>query len=357
MSRMPKPNPPTAGRLGRSARWLRREWRRASATWASRAESAAVLRLVAAAGTAGVPAATLLDAWAEDSRGGQGTRLERAARLLRQGATATEVVAAVPGLVQDDHAVALAYGERLGLVGPVVQTALAGDDLLDPTISRTFRAAVGYLIMVAGLFLAVAGFMALRVNPLLERILDDFDVVRPAGIDSWFALMHQVTAFLWVPLAIAAAAVVVRVSPALRRVVLRPWNRPRQVAAALDLFAVAEAAGQSPSQAAAALAECQRDPRLKAMLARAAESGSFGERLAAAGLVTPGEAADLTAAAAGSAATLHRLAADRRLRARRRFTVASEAIVPAVVMVMGLFVLLQSLAVFSFLMEIIHGQS
>ena len=330
MSRMPKPNPPTAGRLGRFARWLRREWRRASATWASRAESAAVLRLVAAAGTAGVPAATLLDAWAEDSRGGQGTRLERAARLLRQGATATEAVAAVPGLVQDDHAVALAYGERLGLVGPVVQTALAGDDLLDPTISRTFRAAVGYLIVVAGLFLTVAGFMALRVNPLLERILDDFDVVRPAGIDRWFALMHRVTAFLWVPLAIAAA---------------------------LDLFAVAEAAGQSPSQAAAALAECQRDPRLKAMLARAAESGSFGERLAAAGLVTPGEAADLTAAAAGSAATLHRLAADRRLRARRRFTVASEAIVPAVVMVMGLFVLLQALAVFSFLMEIIHGQS
>ena len=357
MSRIPMPSPPTAGRLGRLRRWLRREWRRTAARWASRAESAAVLRLVAAAGTAGVPAATLLDAWAEDSRGGQGTRLERAARLLRQGATATEAVAAVPGLVQDDHAVALAYGERIGLVGPVVQTALGGDDLLDPTGSRTFRVAVGYLIMIVGLFLTVAGFMALQINQQLERILDDFDVVRPAGIDRWFALMHRVTAFLWVPLAIAAAGVVIRVSPALRRVVLRPWNRPRRIAAALDLLAVAEAAGQSPGQAAARLAECQHDPRLKAMLAHAAESGPLGERLAAAGLITPGEAADLAAAAAGSAATLHRIAADRRLRSRRRFTAASEAIVPAVVMVMGLFVLLQALAVFSFLTEIIHGQA
>jgi hypothetical protein len=93
------------------------------------------------------------------------------------------------------------------------------------------------------------------------------------------------------------------------------------------------------------------------MLAHAAESGPLGERLAAAGLITPGEAADLAAAAAGSAATLHRIAADRRLRSRRRFTAASEAIVPAVVMVMGLFVLLQALAVFSFLTEIIHGQA
>ena len=263
----------------------------------------------------------------------------------------------MPGLVQDDHAVALAYGERIGLVGPVVQTALGGDDLLDQTGSRTFRVAVGYLIMIVGLFLTVAGFMALHINQQLELILDDFDVVRPAGIDRWFALMHRVTAFLWVPLAIAAAGVVIRVSPALRRVVLRPWNRPRRIAAALDLLAVAEAAGQSPGQAAARLAECQHDPRLKAMLAHAAESGPLGERLAASGLITPGEAADLAAAAAGSAATLHRIAADRRLRSRRRFTAASEAIVPAVVMVMGLFVLLQALAVFSFLTEIIHGQA
>ena len=52
------------------------------------------MRLIAAAATAGVPAAMLLDAWAEDSRGCQGTRLEKAARLLRQGATASEAIAA-----------------------------------------------------------------------------------------------------------------------------------------------------------------------------------------------------------------------------------------------------------------------
>ena len=52
-------------------RILRREWRRSWSTWATRAESAAVLRLTAASAAAGVPAATMLDAWAEDSRGAE----------------------------------------------------------------------------------------------------------------------------------------------------------------------------------------------------------------------------------------------------------------------------------------------
>ena len=340
--------------LHRIRRRLRHEWRRASSTWATRAESAAVLRLVAASAAAGVPAATMLDAWAEDSRGGQGTRLEKAARLLRQGATASEAIAAVPGLVQDDHAVALAFGERTGLLGPVVQTALAGDDLLDPTIRRTLRSAVGYLTVVLLVFLGVASFLALRINPQFIKILEDFGGSPPPAFERWLGIVKLLAGLLWVPFCLAAVAAAIRFSPALRRVVFRPFARPRRLAAALDLVAVAVENGLEPAAAATSLAACQIDPVLAARLARVqAEREPLGAGLAAAGVVTPDEATAIDAAGESSPVVLHDVAAARRTRSRRRVTVISEAVVPAVVAVMGLLVLLQALAVFSFLTGLI----
>lgn len=142
------------------------------------------MRLIAAAATAGVPAATLLDAWAEDSRGGQGTRLEKAVRRLRQGAKASEAVAAVPGLVQEDHLVPLAYGERLGLVGPMIRAALAADDLLDPRAGRSLRAVIGYLTFVL-ILLLITGFLAAFIRPQLMRLLEEMGSMRPPVFESW----------------------------------------------------------------------------------------------------------------------------------------------------------------------------
>ena len=159
--------------LSTASRAIRRVWRHAWATGATRVESAAVLRLVAASITAGVPVAPILDAWAEDSRGGQGTRLERAARLLRRGATASEAVTRVPGLVQEDHAVALAFGERLGIVGPVVRAALAGDELLDATARRELRGAIGYLVVVVAVLVLMSTFLAVKILPQFTKLLDD----------------------------------------------------------------------------------------------------------------------------------------------------------------------------------------
>lgn len=341
--------------LQRARRWLRREWRRSWATWATRAESAAVVRLMAAAATAGVPAATMLDAWAEDSRGGQGTRLEKAARLLRQGATASEAVAAVPGLVQDDHAVALAFGERTGLMGPVVQTALAGDALLDPAPRRGLRMAIGYLAVVMLLVLLVTGFLATFINPGLVRILDEFDAIRPALFERWRRIVNALAPLLWVPVAITAVAVVIRWSPPLRRLVLRPFHRRRRMAAALDMLAVAVAAGLQPRAAAESLAACQVDPVLAARLAGIAASGPIGQQLATAGLVDQAEAAEIDAAGESGPLALHRIAAERRTRSSRRLAAASAAIVPAVVLALGLLVMLQAVALFSLLTEMIHA--
>jgi len=341
----------------RMSRTLRRHWRQTASTWATRAESAAVVRLVAAAAAAGVPAATMLDAWAEDSRGGQGTRLERAARLLRQGATASEAVAGVPGLVQDDHAVALAFGTRIGLLGPVVQTAVAGDDLLDPTFGNTFRSVVGFLVVSSFMMLALAGFLTLRITPNLQAILRDLSIAAPASFLIGITLSRWLIRILWIPLGLLAVAVVIRFSPALRRLLTRPLARSRRIAAALDSIAVAEAGGHPASEAAAGLAECQVDPQVAKMLKTLEQPGPLGSRLAAAGMIAPPEATVIDAAGRDAPAAVERVAAARRARSRRRFAALGEAIVPCVVMAMGLLVLLQSLAVFAFLTEIMHGLS
>lgn len=346
-----------ASPLHRIRRRLRHEWRRSWSTWATRTESAAVLRLVAASAAAGVPAATILDAWAEDGRGGQGTRLEKAARLLRQGATASEAAAGVPGLVQDDHAVALEFGERIDLVGPIVQAALASDDLLDPRIRRSFNAALGYVAIVLLLLLTVAGFLALKVNPVFRKIFEDFGyATMPTAMHRCAVILHWLADFWFVPFVLLLAIAIARFFPPGWRLVTRPFARLRRVAAALDALAVAEACGRPLSEAETVLSECQIDPVLATRLRRAA-AGDAGQGLATAGLVTPDEAAEIDAAGEARPSVLERLAASRRSRARRWATVLAESLVPVVVLLMGALVLLQALAVFDVLTTLINALS
>jgi type II secretory pathway component PulF len=339
--------------LHRIGRRLRRHWRRTWSTWATRAESGAVVRLIAAAATAGVPAAMLLDAWAEDSRGGQGTRLEKAARRLRQGATASEAIAAVPGLVQEDHAVAVAFGEQTGLLGPMVQTALAGDELLACKPGRSLRGAVGYLSFVVAMLLMVTAFLAVFIKPQLIMVLGELNGSQPALFEHWLSAVRFLEQIAWVPFAVVAVALVSRLSASLRRLLLRPFRRPRRRAAAFDLLAVAIDAGLPPCEAATTLAACHVDPRLKASLRKVASSGALGADLAAAGLVDPAEAAQIDADAASGTLVMHRIAANRRGRLGRCGQAFRETLVPAAVVMLGLLVLFQAVAVFSSLTGLI----
>lgn len=338
-------------------RTIRHAWRHAWATGATRVESAAVLRLVAASTAAGVPVATMLDAWAEDGRGGQGTRLERAARLLRRGATAAEAVTRVPGLVREDHATALAFGERVGLVGPVVRVALAGDDLLDPTTQREFRGTAGYLVVVVVMLLLTSWLLTPVILPQLVRVFDDMQIARPAVLVHWLAVAGRVRAWLWVPAALAAAAAVVSCSSTARGGVVRPFVRPRRVTAALDALAVAEACGTPVDEAALVLAGCQGDPRIAEMLARVPGAAPLGGRLLAAGLIDATSAATLDAGASDAATVLYAVAAARRDRSRRRRAAVGRAIGPVVLLAASALVLFQALAVFIPLVNVIHALS
>ena len=335
--------------LHRIRRRLRLEWRRSWSTWATRTESAAVLRLVAASAVAGVPAAVL--------RPGVKDRRRGHARLLRQGATASEAATGVPGLVQDDHAVTLEFGERIDLIGPVVQAALAGDDLLDPTTRRSFRAALGYLAIVLLVFLVITGFLAGKLNPQFQKIFESYGrMTMPPAMHRWNVMLHWLADFWYVPFVLLLALAIARLVPAAWRVVTRPVARSRRIAAALDALAVADACGRPLAEAETVLAACQVDPALATRLRRAAAAGA-GQGLAKAGFVKASAAAEIDAAGDARPSVLERFAASRRSRVRRRATMLAESLVPVVVVVIGAVVLLQALAVFSMLSTLIYDLS
>jgi hypothetical protein len=316
-----------------------------------------MLRLVAASAAAGVPAATILDAWAEDSRGGQGTRLERAAGLLRQGATVSEAATRVPGLIQDDHATALAFGERIGLLGPVVQAALAGDELLDPTPRRGLQVAIRYLAVMVVLFLLVAGFISIRVYPMLKKVMDDQGVDLPGPTTLLIEGLTWLSNYWWIVGVVLMPVIIIRLFPPAWRGLTRPLARRRRITAAIDALSVADACGRQIPEAASALADCQADPAIARRLRKAAAPGPLGHHLAAAGFIAANEAAVIDSAGSDRAAALERLAKARRDCSRRRLIAVGDAVGACVVFTMGGLVLLQSLAVMSCLCTLIESLS
>lgn len=330
-------------------------WRALPGRWATRAESAAVARLLAACRETGAAPGTLFDAWARDSRGSQGRRVIRAARLLRQGTPLAGVVESVPGLVQDDHAVAVRYGEQLGLVDPIVRATLAAEGPAEAEARRRMRAAVVFVWGTLLVFLIVAAFVAFKVVPNFNKLLDDFDAPRPATLTWWQTAAQAAAAFAWTLPVLAVLWVVYLFSPAVRRLVAAPFTRSRRVALAIDALGVATAAGRPLPEAAAALAASQIDGRVAARLWRAAAAGPVGERLAAAGLVSAAEGRLVDAAGGDEATVLRQIAEKRREAGRRRGAFWRSLLVPLAVACLAAVTLATALAIFGPMVDLIDA--
>lgn len=322
--------------------------------------SAAVLRLLAVAAEEGVPAGDLLAAWARDERGSQRGRVSRAAELLAAGATPADVIDEVPRLVTEDHAVAVRFGDRSGLLPQVVAATLSGDAADDDGARSRLRAVVGYLVVVLCVFWAVAMLLAVKVIPQFRKIMEEFGMEEPPALGAAVVVNRWLAAVaFWGVLAATITSLLLLLPPVrrwLRGLLVTPRRRPRRLAAALDHLAVAVAAGRPLAEAAGILAGCQADPAVTARLQRLAAAGE-GSSLSAAGLATAAEdrfvaAAHLTGDAPWA---LGSLARKRREAIMRRVLGWGNAIVPLAAILMGAFVLVEALAVFVPLVRLIGG--
>jgi len=293
-------------------------WRCLPGRRASRAESAAVARLLAACRDLDVAPAPLLEAWGRDSRGRQERRLARAARYLQAGGPPAGLTDAVPGLLHDEHATAIRFGGQTGLVGPAVRAVLAADTPAEREARLRTRRLTRTAVAWGVLTFLVSSWMAFRVGPWFKKILDDFDSELPAATRLWLETCDWFANLSWLVGPLALFGLALWFSPALRGAIARPFTRRRRAATAVDLLAVAAAAGRPIPAAAATLAGCETDGRLARRLWRAAAEGPPGAVLAQAGLLTAAEGRLLDSTPAPEPATLARIAADRRNVLRRR---------------------------------------
>lgn len=319
----------------------------------SRVESASILRIVAGCAEADVAAPPMLTAWVASQRPHQARRLARLADRLAGGESLEAVVANAPATLLTEHAVAVSFGGRTGLVPQMVAATVNRD----PGLSWRYRVAIGYLGIVFLMFLAVAGFLSLKIVPIYAKIVDDFGMARPASLQlAWNMSGYVALASAMVPLVILFTMLLV-ISRRLRRRLSWPLQGGERRAAAVELLGVAVEAGRPLDEAARELAAVQRDRRLARRLMRVAEKGSQSSglrplvgRLAAeqyCRLVSPVDQGWL----------LKTVAAKRRERSRRRWTAAAEILVPVGVVLMGLLVLVESLAVLGPLQDLVGGLS
>lgn len=316
-------------------------------------ESASILRIVAGCSEAAVAAPPMLTAWAASQRPHQARRLERLADRLARGESLEAVVGGLPATLLTEHALAIRFGERMGLVPQMVATTVNRE----PALSWRYRVAIGYLVIVFLMFLGVAGFLSLKIVPIYAKIVDDFGMARPASLQLAWAMSGYVgLASAMVPL-VVLLGIVLLVSRRLRRRFAWPLQRGERRAAAVELLGVAVEAGHPLEDAARQLAAVQQDRRLARRLLQVAEGGVEPRTLKRVVGRLAAEQYFRLASPVDRGWLLKTVAAKRRERSRRRWTAAAELLVPVGVVMMGLLVLVQSLAVLGPLQDLVGGLS
>lgn len=326
-------------------------------------ESAGVLRLVAACLEVGVPAGPIVASWSRSLPWRVRRRVADFGEALSRGEPLLLAARKVPGVVHPDHATALRFGERTGLLPHVLRAAADATDGIDKTTTGRTRAALGYVAVVSFVFLLVMAYFSIRIMPQFQRIFADFGIETPRPLDMAITICRICAVLL--PVILVAVPLVIL--GCWLFAFFRRGRHGRGMGAAvrradwLDMLATGMRGGLPADDVVARLVEAI-EPRTgdAVTLARAAAAGgSLGVQLAAAGLLSPPEATLVDAAVRAGEAdlVLGWLGEERRAERGRRLAAWSEALVPIAAVVLGGLVFVQSLGVYAVLIGLVESLS
>jgi general secretion pathway protein F len=329
----------------------------------------ALLRLIAVATEEHLPLSPLLDAWAVDQGGVQGRRVQRLSLLVKEGTPLPDAVEQVPGVLRDEDVLAIRFGAQSGTLAASLRDSI--DQLSQQSRGRmpTFRATLLYGATVGVVFLLISIFIYIKIIPDINAILEDFDLPQPRPLTWSVRLALLMERFWW----LAALVLLVLLWSAFsawpgrffRDAVVGRWFRSLRELRAADVLAklsLAATAGRPISGALSTLARYHFDPlmRHKLLLARneVEQGADVWQTLAAAGMLTPPEERLLSMADrfGNRAWTLRQLAEGKKRRTRRWLGWVSELALPALVFLLGAFVLFQALSLFVPLARIVSEQ-
>jgi type II secretory pathway component PulF len=331
-------------------------------------QSRSLLGLIAVATEQHLPFAPLLEAWAEDERGAQRGRVRRLAALLKKGMPLPDAVEEVTGALRDADVLAIRFGVQSGTLAASLQEARDESSMQRPT--ALLRWTFAYTLLVTLISVIIVSFINIKIMPSVRYILEDFSMDAPLAL-KWSLRFAEIMENYWFVfvlfgLLLAWSAVSARPGRFLRHSLLGKYFWPlRNLRSAeiLEKLSGAASAGRPMAGAISTLARYHFDSstRRKLLFVRnEMEQGSDVWRsLEDAGLLTAPEENLLTSAdrVGNRPWTLHRLAACKKRRTWRTLERMSEMVLPAVVVLLGAFVLFQALAIFMPLVQIVTNLS
>src|SRR5262245_1746055 len=337
-------------------------------TYTTAGQRRSLLRVIAVGIEENVPIVPLLECWSQDEWGAQRARLRRLTRLLKNGRSLADAIEDVPGLLRDEDVLALRFDTQSGTRTAAVR------EILDEPVTHAcsqgprIRRPLIYLGIMAPVYLLFFAFVQLRIAPVFIKMFDEFGLRRPEVLNSAANLSGLMLNFWWLAalagLVLGALLLSTRGSRFLRDSVLGRWFESRRQSRAGDVLqniGVAVQAGRPIPGALSTLARYHFDPAMRHQLLfvrnELEQGAEVWPSMKAVGLLTPQEVRLLsTAERVGNRGwVLAQLAQVKKRRARLSTQRWIEFLLPLVVIVIGGFVLFQSLTVLEPLIKLIKG--
>lgn len=354
-------------------RWFTTPWSVHTVRWpwyTTRAQSRALLRLIAVAAEESIPLGPLVTSLAAEEFGIQRYRLLRLARHLEADMPLCQALEAVPNVVADADLLSIRFDAQLG-----TRTAAMRESLRETLSTRIAgwpraRNTMKYFGVVLVIACSVIAFTQIEIVPVLNELMRTLEVERPAVVAALDPIMRILIDLLAPVLLLAAAmlgfALTTRTGAMARRAFSNRFLSPTSEWNAADLLrklAVASRAGRPLAGALSTLARHHFDPLIRHGLLFARNEVEQGadvwRSLAAAGLLVPREVRLLeTAERVGNRPwVLAQLAELRETRVVRRWDRFSTWLLPVVVGILGAVVIIQAISVMFPLFTLIQSLS
>jgi type II secretory pathway component PulF len=330
----------------------------------------ALLRLLGIASTDRLEAAPLIAALATEHRGSYRRRLRRLARRMTAGMSLSDAVEQTPGVLSDEQALAVRFGEQSGTLPATLQRLLEHPSPAELRVVGRFRQIGFYVAITAAIFLFIMSFFLVKIMPSFQAIFNDFSMDLPPITVLMIGLSNDLVNY-WYLFVLPLLLVIWLVrSPASRRFfsrnissrILRPIAQLR-VANILSLLAGSYRAGRPLAGAISTLARYHFDPKLRHKLLFVRNEIEQGvdpwESMTTAKLISTEEANALTKSTSSEtrAWTMERLADKKRGQVDRRIDFYVSLLQPAITLLLAAVVLFVAVACMTPLIKMVEALS
>jgi type II secretory pathway component PulF len=313
-----------------------------------------------------LPLVPLLKVWAEDERGTQQKRVRLLVRLLNDGASLADAVEQVPGILRDEDILAIRFDAQSGTTTTAVREILDDPTVVRDRPSRPRNTGL-YLWTVLILGFPIIVFIEMLIVPKFRQIFREFNLQLPAVTESFLHLTGIFASFAWlfilILLVVLLSFVFARPGRWARREIARVFApaRAQRSAGLLRLIAIASNTGRPIAGALSTLARYHFDPALRNKLLfvrnELEQGADLWHSMSAADLISDADvrALDLAERLGNRSWVLTQLASAKSRRAMRRLDHLSQLLLPGIVLLLGMFVLFQSLALFTPLTNMVRS--